>query len=135
MDEELPYFDRPWVLVIDDDPEFRALVSTLLQQAGIAIACAADGAQAVDSCVRARRPPAAILLDLTLPKLDGEAALAEMRRAHGNEGELAVVLVSGALRPGDLESVAHRLGALAALTKPCDMDELLATVKRMLPRR
>ena len=110
------------------------MVTDLLRSEGIPAASALDGAQAVAMCVGARQRPAVVILDLTLPKLQGEAVLAELRRAHGNEDELPVLVVSGALQPDQLDHTARRLGAIAALAKPCDIDDLLAAIRQALTR-
>ena len=127
-----PSFNRPWVLVVDDDPDFQTMVTSLLEREGIPVASAFDGAEAVNLCVQARQRPAAVVLDLKLPKLEGEAALALLRQAHGNQSELPVIVVSGALLPDELEPTARRLGAVTALAKPCDLELLLAAINQVL---
>ncbi|MGZ4179700.1 MAG: response regulator [Solirubrobacteraceae bacterium] len=78
------------VLIIDDDPRFRALARALLHAAGCeVVAEAANGAQAL-AAVESACPDAA-LVDVQLPDTDG---LSLARRLAGNDGALRIVLTS-----------------------------------------
>jgi two-component system nitrate/nitrite response regulator NarL len=78
------------VLIVDDDPRFRALARTLLRASGCdVVAEAADGAQALAAADRAR--PDAALIDVQLPDVDG-VSLA--RTLVGIDGGLRIVLTS-----------------------------------------
>ncbi|GAA0476710.1 response regulator transcription factor [Streptomyces sp. NPDC046215] len=119
---------EPTVLVVDDDPEVRAAVVDGLCVEGYAVRSAADGLEAL-SCVAAD-PPAAIVLDLAMPVLDG---LAVCRRLRGL-GDRTPVLVLTAR-----DAVADRVAGLDAgaddyLVKPFALDELLARLRALLRR-
>jgi CheY-like chemotaxis protein len=108
----------PRILIVDDDPRFRALARILLESLGYAVAAeAADGGQALAAAARVR--PDAALIDVQLPDTDG---LALARALTDADHEIRIVLTStdptsvsaGALVPS---------GALAFVPK----DELAVT--------
>ncbi|MGZ4187348.1 MAG: response regulator [Solirubrobacteraceae bacterium] len=78
------------ILIVDDDPRFRALARTLLRRLGyVIVAEAADGAKAL-ATVRRVRPDAA-LVDVQLPDIDG---LALAQRLHETDAALRILLTS-----------------------------------------
>jgi CheY-like chemotaxis protein len=78
------------ILIIDDDPRFRALARALLETSGyVVVAEAADGAQALAAVQRVS--PDAALVDVQLPDVDGLALARRLREADGN---LRVLLTS-----------------------------------------
>jgi CheY-like chemotaxis protein len=78
------------VLIVDDDPQFRALARALLQAAGHAVVAeAADGAQALAALRRVR--PDAALVDVQLPDTSG---LELARTLTANDGGLRIILTS-----------------------------------------
>jgi two-component system nitrate/nitrite response regulator NarL len=78
------------VLIVDDDPRFRALARTILEASGyVIVAEAADGAQALAE--RGRVRPDAALIDVQLPDIDG---LALARRLHETDFNLRIVMTS-----------------------------------------
>lgn len=78
------------VLIVDDDPRFRALARTLLEARGYAVVAeAANGAEALTAVEHAS--PAAVLLDVQLPDVDG---LALARQLAENHNGLRIVLTS-----------------------------------------
>ena len=113
------------VLIVDDDPRFRVLARSLLAGAGLAVAGeAADGAGALATC--AALGPAAVLLDIGLPDLDGfEVA----RRLSAAPDAPRVLLVSADADPVPDRAVAA-CGAVGFLHKAalasCDLRAYLA---------
>jgi CheY-like chemotaxis protein len=67
------------VLVVDDEVEVRSLLVHCLKQGGFEVVTAGDGEEALAGLREER--PAAVLLDLTMPRVGGLEALPEMRRA------------------------------------------------------
>jgi DNA-binding response OmpR family regulator len=114
---------RP-ILVVEDDTALARLMEALLSSAGHAVQVVGDGESAV-AAVRDVRP-ALVLLDLTIPKLDGWQVL-ERIRAGGDPPP--VVLFTGDYAAGRR---AQGAGVAASILKPFDVDELLATVERLL---
>lgn len=114
-----------WVLVVDDDPEIREVVTWLLEDEGLPVETAADGQRALDCATRAR--PALIVLDMGLPILSGEEVAARLRAHYGEPPPIIVVSADGRAA-----EKAARIGARAYLHKPFDVDELVRLVHGML---
>ena len=118
------------VLIVEDDPDVREMLATLLDTEGFHAVAAEDGLEALHllRALRHRAPqtPCLILLDLMMPRLSGN----EFRRAQLGDPTVATVpvaVMSGAI---DLEQRAASLGAVATLSKPIDCDLLLKVVRR-----
>ena len=79
------------ILVVDDDPDARARLRTVLQRDGWTVSEAGDGREALD--IVAHAPPQLILLDLTMPVMDGFAFLHELRMRPGC-GDIPVVVLT-----------------------------------------
>jgi two-component system chemotaxis response regulator CheY len=118
------------VLIVEDDPDTREMLATLLQMEGFYAVGAEDGLEALHvlRTVRHRAPevPCLILLDLKMPRLGG----GEFRRAQLGDPTVAsvpVAVMSGAV---DLEQHAQALGAVATVAKPIDVERLMDVVRR-----
>ncbi|WP_454722490.1 MULTISPECIES: response regulator [Cupriavidus] len=119
---------RPALLVVDDDPEIRDLLSRFLAEAGYCVATARDGEEMWRS-IRLS-PPDVVVLDLMLP---GEDGLSLCRALHGRSDIRVIMLTSrGTLLD---RIVGLELGADDYLPKPFDPRELLARIKAVLRRR
>jgi signal transduction histidine kinase len=120
---------RSRLLVVDDEESVVVTLQAILELEGYAVATASSGAEAL----RALRAGTfdLVLTDLRLEDLDGLAILAELRRTAPDT--VAIMLTGYA----SLESAikALREGAYDYLVKPCDVEELKATVARGLERR
>lgn len=115
------------VLVVDDDEQIRTLVSWQLEAEGFAVRGAADGASALRA-VEAD-PPDLIVLDLSLPRLDGLDVLTRLRRTSA----IPVIVVTG--RGGETDRIVGLdLGADDYLVKPFSPGELAARVRSVLRR-
>ena len=116
------------VLVVDDDPDSRTLLTLALSGAGYDVATAGNGEEALRAA-RAHRPDV-ILLDLAMPVMDGFA----FRAAQLLDPELArvpVVCVSGR---HDATEAARNLGLDACLEKPFCLDDVLLRVWELTTR-
>lgn len=115
------------LLIVDDDALLRRSVAFNLEQAGYRVSTAAS---AEDALALARRdPPALVLLDIGLPGMDGLDALRRFRQ----EFAAPVIFVTARRRELD-EVVGLELGADDYVTKPFDLDVLLAHIKAVLRR-
>src|ERR671937_3120169 len=113
------------VLIVEDDPDTREMLTALLATEGFHAVSAEDGLEALHllRTVRHRAPeiPCLVLLDLKMPRLGGD----EFRRAQLGDPIVAsvpVAVMSGAV---DLQQRAEALGAVATVPKPIDCDALL----------
>ena len=116
------------VLVIDDDRDTRETVRDLLEDEGLSVALAANGKDAL-AWLRANEAPSVILLDLSMPLMDGP----EFRRIQLSDPALAsipVVVVSAA---GELPEKLVQMHADGHLAKPVGLEQMLAEVKRFCP--
>lgn len=116
------------ILVVDDEPQLRRLLSAILTRGGF-VAQEAGSAREASAAV-ASHPPDAVLLDLGLPDRDGLELLADLRRT----ADLPVLVVSARDATGE-KVAALDLGAEDYVTKPFDGDELLARLRVALRRR
>jgi CheY-like chemotaxis protein len=111
------------VLVIDDDPTARDLITDYLRQAGFAVITAAGG---LEGLKRAKEyHPIAITLDVMMPDLDGWTVLAALR----GDPELADIPVVMATIV-DEQRHGMTLGAVGYLTKPIERDRLVHLMRR-----
>jgi two-component system KDP operon response regulator KdpE len=110
------------ILVVDDEPQMQRLLKTALESRGYTVNSAADGPAAINMI--ATRPPDLVLLDLTLPGMDG----LEVCRRIREWSRVPIIVLSA--REGDRDKVeALDLGADDYLTKPFSMEELLARLR------
>ncbi len=119
--------ESPYILVVDDEPDIRQLVSEILEDEGYQVEMAEDAASAKDK--KKQRQPQLILLDIWMPDTDGITLLKEW---VAEDVDLCpVVMMSG---HGSVESAveATRLGAYDFLEKPLSLAKLLLTVERAI---
>ena len=119
------------LLVVEDFEDSRFMMLRLLEIAGYRVLEASDGEQAVELAVEKR--PALILMDLSLPKLDGLAATRRIRQ-HKRVGKVPIVAVS-AHDADESRTEALEAGCDEYVTKPIDFDHLSALVKRLLSKQ
>ncbi len=120
--------EQPKVLVIDDEPGVRDLISEALSISEITAVQAADGLEALSHLRRQRFD--LLILDINMPKLDGLALLEKLR----TEGMSVPVLMLSAR--ADKTDINHSLrnGADDYLTKPFSIEELVLRVKAIMRR-
>jgi DNA-binding response OmpR family regulator len=115
------------VLVVEDEEDVRRLVRVLLERAGHTVVEAVNGADALVRMQDAR--PDLIVLDVTMPELDGWQTLERIR----DMSDVPVLMLTA--RTGELDKVRGlRAGADDYVTKPFGRQELLARVEALLRR-
>jgi CheY-like chemotaxis protein len=118
----------PTVLVVEDFEDNRFMMRRLLEMSGYRVVEAVNGEQAVETAVNER--PDLILMDLSLPKLDGLAATRRIRKYDGL-ARTPIVAVS-AHDTTDFHADALAAGCNEYVTKPIDFDQLESLLKRLL---
>jgi CheY-like chemotaxis protein len=104
----------PRVLVVDDDPHMRDLLSIRLRKAGHRVLCAESGSEALE-LVESRGAPDVAVLDVTMPGMTGLELLPAMRSREGLE-RMSAVFLSGRVEEADIQ--AGRALDATYLTKP-----------------
>ena len=112
---------RP-VLIVDDDDALLDLEQTVLQEHGIPVTTARNGAEAL--VAMQQDPPAVIILDIPMPGVDGPSFARELRQQLRH---VPLVVLTAAADP---RHEADRCNAEAYLAKPFDADELVRVVRR-----
>jgi CheY-like chemotaxis protein len=113
------------VLVIDDDDDLAEVVRQVLRDSGYSVATVRHGAAALE--LMSHISPDLILLDLTMPIMDGWSFVGQYRRS--GKSSARIVLLTG--NPNAPE-IARNLGADGYLNKPFEIDDLIGVVTREL---
>ncbi|MCX7780297.1 MAG: response regulator [Negativicutes bacterium] len=114
------------VLVVDDQPGIRRLLSEVLKDNGFLVATAANGYEGIKKAEEIN--PGAILIDMKMPGMDGIEALRELKRL-GQSHKAIVMTAYGEL---DLVNEAKEIGAYAYVTKPFDIMALCSLVNEIV---
>ena len=117
----------PRILVIDDDPDMRALLEQTLKSAGQEVVLAADGKEGMEQ-YRAKAADL-VITDIYMPNQEGLETIREFR---GRFPKVAIIAMSGRGDAGAMLSIAQKLGAVEILQKPFLADELLTAVGKAL---
>jgi DNA-binding response OmpR family regulator len=118
---------RGHVLVVDDDADIRGLLRELLERQGYQVTEAANGREGLRALYAS--PPDVVLLDVSMPELDGWETLERIR----DVSEVPVAMLTA--RAAELEKVRGlKAGADDYITKPFGRQELLARIEAMLRR-
>ena len=119
--------EKPYILVVDDDPNISRLVTLYLEREGYEVKTAARGDDAVNEFTRL--PPDMMLLDVMLPGMDGYQVLKSVRKSSA----IPVIMLTARDETFD-KVLGLELGADDYITKPFDAKELVARVKAVLTR-
>lgn len=119
---------RMQVLLVEDDPTMRATLERTLQRRGMEVTAVGDGHSALVQWVM--HPPGAVILDLTLPGLDGLQVLQQARQ-RGLRTPVLILTARGTV--GD-RVLGLNAGADDYLPKPFDLDELEARLRALIRR-
>lgn len=118
--------EKPVVLIVDDDAFVRTVLEDALKDEGYTLVQAADGDEAL-VCLE-REKPAAVLLDLFMPKKSGLEALASIRKL----APLCQVIVISSMDSENVIAEALKNGAAGFISKPFHPLEIASEVKRVL---
>ncbi|MBO0767343.1 MAG: response regulator [Solirubrobacterales bacterium] len=113
------------LLIVDDDPFIRKLIATTLEDtSGFELVEAADGVEALERA--SAQPPALVLLDIDMPRLDGINACRRLRASE--HGEAMTIVMLTAANSDNTQQRARAAGADLFLTKPFSPLDLLQLV-------
>jgi CheY-like chemotaxis protein len=112
------------VLVVDDDPAIRDAVRDVLEAAGMRVATAQDGADALEQVLA--EAPRLVLLDMRMPVMDGWRFAQALRE---RDLALPVVVMTAA---ADARRWAEEIGAQGFVAKPFAVSDLVSTVERFV---
>jgi two-component system KDP operon response regulator KdpE len=115
------------ILVVDDDPRLLRLVRVNLEKAGFAVSTATSGSAALDQLDS--QPPDLIVLDITMPGLDGFTLTQRIREISN-----VPIIILTAMGEQTHKVRGLEIGADDYMTKPFDPDELVARVRALLRR-
>ena len=125
---------QPVVLVVDDNPAIRDMVSWALELDGYEPAEASEGQEAldwIDSALREGRYPSVILLDLAMPGMNGIAFLEQLYQQWEIAHPLpAIVVITAGTDGPDAEA----LGVQQVIVKPFHVRDLLDVVRRLIQK-
>jgi CheY-like chemotaxis protein len=122
-------FNPVKILVVDDDAGTRRCLCRLLETFGYACADATDGAEALGQTRKFM--PQAIIMDLNMPRLDGFEAIRRLRSDPATQSIPVLALTANASFEDQRQ--ASVLGVNAFLTKPTNLSELLAHLRKFAP--
>jgi CheY-like chemotaxis protein len=114
----------PLLMLIDDDQDIREVVRLFLEIDGYRVTTATDGVDALEQLKTCERP-SLILLDLMMPRMDGEQFMKTLRSSPF--ADIPVVIMSGYREAADKT---RQLNGNCCLMKPVEFDELMAVVHR-----
>jgi two-component system, cell cycle response regulator DivK len=118
------------VLIVDDTADTRELYALYFQSRGFSVVTAQDGEAGIEVALRHR--PDVIVMDLSMPRLDGLAAIQRLRQEPLTSHTPVIILTAyplPAMPQGALEA-----GADALLLKPCLPEDLERNIRQLLPR-
>jgi two-component system, cell cycle response regulator DivK len=120
--------NAPLILVVDDYQDAREMYAEYLQFSGFRVAEARNGNEAVEQAFALK--PDLILMDLSLPGMDGWEATRRLKADDATK-HIPIVALTGHALAGASEG-ARRAGCDSFVTKPCLPDDLVIEVRRML---
>ena len=120
--------DRPRVLLVDDYPDAREMYTEYLEFSGFEVVEAGNGMEALQRAIDAS--PDIILMDLSLPVMDGWEATRRLK-ADQRTASIPVVALTGHALAGISEG-ARKAGCDAFVTKPCLPEDLVREIRKIL---
>ncbi len=131
-DGRLPPLGTSYVLIADPDPRRAGMLRDVVELGGHEAVVTRNGDEA-KAMLRRRQLPLLVVANLSLPRLDGFALLAELRRLAGVDGPPVVVVSSSKELSGAAWNLKERLGVTEILAADADESQALETLARALP--
>ncbi|MEE8041787.1 MAG: PAS domain S-box protein [Pseudomonadales bacterium] len=118
------------VMVVEDEPALRTLLQDMLSRLGYTPVPACDGIEALEVYRERDGDVDLVLLDLNMPRMNGQSAFAELKKLNSN---VRVLLMSGYTQSMELEKL-ERAGAAGHVRKPFDLADLSLQISRALSK-
>lgn len=118
------------VLSVEDDPEFQQLLSLALRAEGCRVDYAFSGTEGYEKALSGA--PDLVICDLMMPGMNGPELIAKLKESPATREIPVIVTTAYYNAPALVEAQLRRQGALEYLRKPVAIDELIATVRRLL---
>ena len=118
--------DKQKILIVDDEPGVRSIVSRILEEEYIVLE-AADGEEAID--IAKGQQPSLVLMDLIMPKMDGYTACSRIKSDQATKGIKVVILTAVGHELN--KKYAGEMGADGYITKPVTPETLLEDMRRL----
>jgi CheY-like chemotaxis protein len=116
------------ILIMDDEPDMVRLLQIELEKENYDVICAFDGEEGFEKYLRLK--PNLIILDMSMPKMNGRTVCRKIRMEQGDEKTPIVMLTA---RDEEADRIIGRVaGAQKYITKPFDMNDLLNTVEGLI---
>ena len=119
--------DKQKILIADDEPGIRLIVSRILEKEYMVLE-AADGEEAID--IAKEQQPVLVLMDLMMPKMDGYAACSRIKSDQATKGIPVVMLTAVGHELN--KKYAEEMGADGYITKPFTRESLMEEMRRLL---
>lgn len=119
------------ILLVDDEESVRVVASEMLKMLGFTVLTARDGQEALDVLWKNQDEVKLVILDLTMPRMDGEQTLCEIRRVRT---DIPVIISSGY----NEQNIAHRFtgkGLAGFIQKPFRLNKLISVIQKALSNR
>jgi two-component system alkaline phosphatase synthesis response regulator PhoP len=121
--------DSPLILVVDDDPDTRSMVKTILENSSFKVAEAENGRIALEQIEKLQ--PSLILLDINMPEMNGYDVVIHLKQKPDTQN-IPVIMLTAKSEPEDLIAGYKDYAAEYYITKPFTTRQLLAGIKLVL---
>ncbi len=125
---ELYWQGKGTVLVVDDEEDVRIASQLILEEVGLTVLTANDGRAGLEVYQRYQEEIALVLLDLTMPKMNGEQLFKEIRKLN----QSVPILLSSGYNEDEASKRFHGVGIYGFIQKPYQIDALLDKVRQTL---
>lgn len=117
------------ILIIDDEPQIRSMLTLMLEREGYEVVEASDGVAGIK--IYRQDPADLIITDLIMPNKDGIGMIIDLKKEFS---DVKIIAMSGGglNKPDGYLKGAKKLGAACTLTKPIDREEMLRAVREIL---
>ena len=117
------------ILIIDDEPQIRSMLTLMLEREGYEVVEASDGVAGIK--IYRQNPVDLIITDLIMPNKDGIGMIIDLKKEFP---DVKIIAMSGGglNKPEGYLKGAKKLGAACTLTKPIDREEMLRAVKNTM---